>query len=118
MAKEWIKNLFSKIDRMDSDGFSASLAQNASFRFANAPAVIGRENIRGAVSSFFTQIKGLRHRILETWECGNTVICEGEVTYTRHNGSALTLPFVDILRMEAELIADYRIYMDISALFA
>jgi len=118
MMKDWINNLFSRVDKMDAAKFSAFLTPNASFRFANAPAVIGRENIRDAVSSFFTQIKGLRHRILEVWECDNVVICEGEVTYTRHNGSVLTLPFVDILRMEAELIADYRIYMDISVLFA
>lgn len=116
--KDRINNLFSAIDRMDADGFSAFLTQNASFRFANAPAVIGRDNITDAVSGFFKQVKGLHHRFLEVWERDNIVICEGEVTYTRHNGSELTAPFVDILRMESGLIADYRIYMDTSILFA
>ncbi len=116
--KGWINSLFSTVDKMDADRFSAFLTQDASFRFANAPAVMGRENIRGAVSGFFTQIKALRHCVLKVWERDNTIICEGEVTYTRHNGSELTLPFVNIFRMETELITDYRIYIDISALFA
>jgi len=58
----------------------------------------------------------LRHHIQGVWKQSNIMICEGEVTYTRLNGSDLTLPFVDIIRMKGDLIADYRIYMDISSL--
>lgn len=116
--KGWVKDLFLAIDRMDADGFSAFLTKECAFCFGNAPAVYDRENIRDYVANFFSSIKGLAHRILETWEFGQTVICEGEVTYIRRDDKKITLPFVDIFRMEQGLIADYRVYMDISPLFA
>jgi len=114
--KDWLRQLFAVIDRKDVEGFVLFLAEDASFRFANFVAVVGRDNIRKAVSSFFSQIKGLQHRIIEVWEYADTVICEGEVTYMRNDDTKLTLPFANIFRMKDNLIADYRIYIDISPL--
>lgn len=116
--RDWLKQLFITIDRKDAQGFTAFFTDKAIFRFANAPAVLGKENIRKAVGDFFSAIKGLRHNIKGSWEFKDIVICEGEVTYTRLDNKQLTVPFVDIFRMEKGFIADYRIYMDISALFA
>lgn len=116
--KELFRQLFTAIDKRDANGFVSFLTDNASFRFANAPAVSGKEGIRQAVRGFFAQIKGLSHRIDELWQQGNTVICEGEVVYIRLDGSRLTVPFVDIFRLEKGLIANYRIYIDISTLFS
>ncbi len=116
--KEWLKELFDAIDRKDVDGFVSFFAEDACFRFANASSVSKKKNIHRAVSSFFSQIKGLKHHILEVWGDDNIVICEGEVTYLREDACRITLPFVNILRREGGLINDYRIYMDISPLFA
>ena len=116
--KEWLSRLFETIDRMDIDGFVSFLGEEASFRFANAPVVYGRDNIRSVVSNLFSNIKGIRHAIEGIWEQDGIVICEGEVTYMRHDGQERVLPFMNIFRMSGPLIADYRIYMDISPLFA
>ena len=116
--KEWLSRLFEAIDRMDVDGFVSSLSEEASFRFANAPVVYGRGGIHCVVSNFFSNIKGIHHTIGGVWEQDGIVICEGEVTYMRHDGQELVLPFMNIFRMNGSLIADYRIYMDISPLFA
>jgi len=113
---DWVKKLFAAIDQKDADGFASFLTPGARFRFANAPVVSNKENIRDAVVMFFSGIKSLRHHILNIWEQDKIVICEGEVTYIRLNGSELTVPFVDILRMKGDLIEDYRIFMDISSL--
>lgn len=115
---EWITRLFDAIDRMDPDALAAFLTEDASFRFGSAAAVSGRAAAREAVAGFFTTIKGLSHRIIEVWEQGDTVICEGEATYARHSGEDLTLPFLNVFRMQGDLIADYRIYIDPSPLFA
>lgn len=115
--KDWMKQLFTTIDRKDAEGFALFLTETASFRFGNAPAVIGKEKVRGAVYDFFSKVKGLRHHIVGVWEIGDTVICEGEVTYTIGDNKTFALPFVNIFRMKDDLIADYRIYMDISPLF-
>jgi ketosteroid isomerase-like protein len=112
----WLKNLFEAIDRKDTDGFVSFLTEDACFRFANAPVIRGRKDIANAVGLFFSGIKSIRHRVVNVWKHDYTIICEGEVTYVRQNGSVLTLPFADVFRMQAGLISDYRIYMDISPL--
>lgn len=112
--KDWMTRLFATIDRKDADGFVSFFTKDACFRFANAPVISNKENIRDAVTLFFSNIKSLRHRILAVWEQENVVICEGEVTYTLHTGREVEIPFVDIFRMDRDLIKDYRIYMDIS----
>ena len=115
--KERINNLFKTIDSKDAAGFAAFLTEDASFKFANAPAVIGRQNIQDAVMAFFSSIKGLCHKISGIWEEGDFVICEGEVTYIKLDATELTLPFADILKVKGGLISDYRIYMDPCALY-
>ncbi|MEK6728060.1 MAG: nuclear transport factor 2 family protein [Candidatus Omnitrophota bacterium] len=115
--KEKIESLFKTIDKKDAAGFVSFLAEGASFKFANTPEVVGRENIQNAVANFFSSIKGLRHRILMVYEAGDFLICEGEVTYIKHDGTELTLPFADILKIKGGLISDYRIYMDPSPLY-
>ncbi len=116
--KDWLVKLFDSIDKMDADRFVSFLAEEASFKFANAPAVKGRKNIYDSVSQFFSAISGLHHSVKEVWEFGEVIICEGEVTYTRRDALKMSFPFVDILRMKNGLIVDYRIYTDNSPLFA
>jgi hypothetical protein len=40
------------------------------------------------------------------------------VTYQRHDGSEISLPFTDIFEYDGDLIAHYKIYMDIGPLYA
>ena len=103
---------------MDVEGFVSFLTDDACFRFANSPVVYNKKNIRNVISDFFTSIKSLHHYIIDVWVDANVLICEGKVTYTRHDDKKLTLPFVNIMRMQDELIADYRIFIDLSALYA
>ncbi len=115
--RDLIEQIFEAIDNKDAAGFGAFFTEDAVFRFGNARAVSGKANIENVVSGFFSNIKGLKHRILDVWLENDVIICAGEVTYTRNDDNKLTLPFVDILRMRDRLILDYRIYMDISPLF-
>lgn len=115
--KDWLCSLFNAVDDKDVDRFVSFLTEDASFKFANAPAVSSRKNIHKAVSQFYSAINGLRHEIKDVWEHDNVVICEGQVTYTRHDASKVSFPFANIFRMKNALIADYRVYVDNSALF-
>lgn len=117
-APSWLPGLFQAIDGGDAAAFARHLDENAVFRFGNAPPVAGRAAIGGAVSAFFGAVRGLRHTLEEAWETADAVICRGTVTYTRHDGTTLTVPFANIFRMRGSLIGDYLIYADISALFA
>ena len=114
-----LRNLFAAIDAKDVDGFAEFLTPDASFRFGSAPAAAGADAIREAVGGFFTSIKALEHTVTRAFADGSTLFCEGSVTYTRHDDSAVTLPFADVFEMSADgLITDYKIYMDIAPLYA
>ena len=41
---------------------------------------------------------------------------QGQVTYTRHDGSQLSVPFANIFKLRDNLIEEYRIFGDFSAL--
>jgi len=115
---DWWRRLFSTIDSGDADGFVGFLTPDATFRFGNAPAVVGTPAIGAAVAGFFTAIASSRHRLLGTWNKDASAACEGEVTYTRHDGSVIMFPFANVFELRGEKIAAYRIYIDHSLLFA
>jgi ketosteroid isomerase-like protein len=115
--KDLLKSLFESIDRQDIDAFLAFLSDNAVFRFANAEPVNGKASIREVVHGFFTSIKGLHHDVHESWEAGNALVCHGTVTYTRHDSSALTVPFANVLKVEDDLIDEHLIFADVSQLY-
>ena len=114
----WTASLLARVDAKDSAGFVSFLAPAANFRFANQPAARGHDAIAATVAGFFAAVKGLRHEILRTWSVPDHAICEGRVTYIRHDGSQVTLPFVNVLELRGDLIADYRVYIDATPLFA
>ncbi len=110
--------MFAAIDRQDTEAFVAYLTEDAVFCFGSAPAVQGRDAIRAAVDGFFGTIAACSHDVHKTLASGSTLVCEGEVTYRRHDGSEITLPFTDVFEYDGELIAHYKIYIDIGPLYA
>lgn len=112
------EKLFASIDAMDTESFLSFIDKNATFRFGSSPAVSGHAAIRAAVEVFFASFAALRHELQRLVANGNAVVCEGEVTYTRHDSSTITLPFVNVFEVDDGLISLYRIYIDIGPLFA
>lgn len=114
----WWESLFATIDAGDAAGFVSRLTADACFRFGNAPQVIGTEAIQAAVAGFFSSIAGSRHRMWNSWHGAATAACEGQVTYTRHDGATVLVPFANAFDLRGDKIAAYRIYIDLSPLFA
>ncbi len=110
--------LFAAIDAQDGAAFVSYLTDDAVFRFGSAPPVQGRAAVQAAVEAFFASIAGLSHSVDRTVGEGDTLFLEGEVTYTRHDGSQIAIPFVDVFEYEGEKIAEYKIYIDIGPLYA
>jgi ketosteroid isomerase-like protein len=113
----WITDLFRAIDEKDAERFAGFLTDDATFRFANAPPAVGADAIRAAVSGFFGAIRALSHELTEAWEHPSGILVLGQVTYTRLDGSVLSVPFADVFRMRGGKVAEYDIYLDASALF-
>lgn len=114
----WWQGVFAVIDARDAAAFVALLTPDAQFRFGNAPTVVGAEAIDATVSSFFSAIASCRHRLIRTWSGPGGVACEGEVTYIRHDGTAVTVPFANVFELRGGLIAVYHIFIDNSPLFS
>jgi len=110
--------LFASIDTMDTKSFLGFIAADATFRFGSSPAVQGHAGIRTAVEDFFSMFAALKHELHRVVADENAIVCEGEVTYTKHDGSKITLPFANVFEIDAGLISLYRIYIDIGPLFA
>jgi ketosteroid isomerase-like protein len=116
--RAWWERVLAVIDAGDAAGFVDFLTPDAQFRFGNAPVVVGHDAIQAVVAGFFAAIESTRHRLLRTWNGSATAVCEGEVTYTRHDGSTLSVPFANAFELRGDRIAAYRIYVDISSLFS
>ena len=112
-----LDGLFASIDAKDTDEFLGYLTEDATFRFGSAPAVTGHAAIREGVDGFFSSIAGSEHSLKNVITNGGLLVCEGEVTYDRHDGSNITLPFTNVFDVEGDRIANYRIYIDIAPLY-
>jgi len=113
-----LDGLFASIDAKDTDGFLAFLTEDASFRFGSAPELTGHGAIRDGVDVFFASIAGSTHRLNNVLGNNGTLVCEGEVTYRRHDDTELTVPFTNVFELNGELISHYKIYIDIAPLYA
>ena len=104
------------IDAGDTKAFAGYLAPDIDFRFGNAPPVHGAQEVRAAVEQFLVGIRAIAHEIVGAWRAGAVIAAHGSVTYTRLDGSALSVPFAVIWYLYEERIRDYRIFVDTSAL--
>jgi len=114
----YLDDVFAAVDSNDAEQFVAYLTEDCVFRFGSAPAVTGRAAIGQAVSGFFESIAGCSHSVRSVWRDEGSLVCEGDVRYQRLDGSEITIPFVDVFEFQGDLIAQYKIYIDIGPLYA
>ncbi len=114
----WLEKLFKAIDAKDTEGFAGFLTEDAVFRFGNNAPARGKRAVREAVAGFFAGVKSLRHTIRESWSQADAVVMHGEVTYTRHDGSQLSVPFANVFKLEGTLVREYLVFADVSQLWS
>lgn len=118
-ALDTVRHLISLFEEFKAAEALELFTDDATYRFGNFPTAVGKEQIRqAAASSHMDFIKGISFKIIELVEVGDAVFCEMEITYTKTDGSTVTLPCTDVFRMQNEKIKEMRIYMDPSPLFA
>lgn len=118
MTQDMVSKLFAAIDEKDAHTFAEYLTEDISFRFGNQEAVVGKESVESYVAGFFDSIAGISHSIENVVITIPVVVCHGHVSYTRHDGSVLRVPFANIFNIKEGLIKDYMIFLDNSALYA
>jgi ketosteroid isomerase-like protein len=114
----WADELYAKVDNKDAAGFAAAFTEDGVFKYGNLPEVQGRAAIEQFCAGFFAGIAGLAHTIKGEYRDGATRFLEFECTYTRLDGSKVTLPAVTRFFMDGELARHAQVFMDVSPLFA
>lgn len=114
---EQVRQMTLALDAGDADAFSAHFTAGARFRFGNAPAVFGRDEVRAAVAAALDPIAKMRHSIVGVWGEDDVVVAEFAIDFTRPDGDVITLPCASIMRHEGNLVRDYRVNMDMAPVF-
>ncbi len=117
MTQKDILDLFAAIDKFDTKVFASYLDEKARFKFANIPVITGKNNVFEFVAGFFQSIKAIRHKNLEIYELDGIRFVMGNVTYTRLDGSTLSVDFSNTFRLNGNKIKDYLIFIDNSELY-
>ena len=113
-----MRRIYDAVDRHDSRRLAGMMTAGSIFRFGNMDPVTGRENIFQFLEGFFRSIKDIQHRNLEYWFADDRWFVTGDVKYRRHDDSTLEVPFAVLLRMDGELISEYRIFIDNHELYS
>ena len=113
-----VAKVFADIDAFDPDKFVAHLTPDATFRFANADPIPGRDAVREAVAGFLSTIDGLTHHLENVIESGDTMVAKINVEYRRKDGKTVTVPNADILEFDGDLVRDWQIYIDLAPFYA
>jgi hypothetical protein len=119
MSTDFTDHVFAIVDKRDGGAFGDLFAPDGRFVFGNADPTVGPAAIAAAVDGFFAGIGGLRHEIVNRWETGADTVAELAVEYDRLDGTRVAIPAVSIFtRNSAGLITHYRIFADLTPLFA
>ncbi|WP_422378716.1 nuclear transport factor 2 family protein [Roseibium sp.] len=114
--RKLIAGLYQAVDALDAEGVGSFVTDDVLFRLGNFDQLQGRQQVIDANAAFFSTISAMQHTISGIWSDGNTVICSGEVHYTRKDTSTLSVPFATVLTLTDSRIADYRVFVDVSPL--
>jgi ketosteroid isomerase-like protein len=117
-ALAFATSVYQAIDTMDEKELAPFLTENCTFVFGSSKPVVGRAASAEASKAFMALISGIKHDLANVWSVDDNIISRMTVTYTRTDGKKMSFPAVTIWRVEGKQIADYRIYVDNTPLFA
>jgi len=112
------RRVFAAFDVKDVDQFAELVTDDVRVRLGNAEMIAGKPAFVDAVEQFVASVAAFHHHVTSLWRDGDAVIAELEVRYTRLDGGEVTLPCCNVFRLRDGAVADYRVYMDISPVYA
>jgi ketosteroid isomerase-like protein len=115
-----LEALAEAIDSKNIPALAGFITDDCKLVFGSQPPIIGKEAILDFMTAFFANIEGTKHKLIEYWMAdGNKMMfVQAEATYFLGGGKEITLPFLDVFRLEGSLISEYLIYIDPTPLYA
>jgi hypothetical protein len=119
MANEWVSEFFRDVDAFKIEKLEPWFADDVDLRFANNPTINDKQTALQALGGFYSTIAGLRHESQAVIGSGDEMVQSSIVTYTRTDGSLVSLPVATYLRRNAAgKLTRLWIYIDIAPLYA
>ena len=116
-ATSLVKQLFSRGEAFDAEGFVTFFTDTPLYQFGNFEVCFDKAAIKKSANNFFSQINAVYHDIKMVWEVEDVVFVEMDVTYWRKDDSVVSLPCFDIFRLEGDRFSELRIFMDVNPVF-
>ena len=116
-----VRAMFEALDRGDIQETVRFMTADVVTAFGNFPELNGKAAFRTMFRDVAKSVSGVRHDIHDLWQVeqdADVLVARMTVTYTRHDGSAISLPCCNVFRMRANLVSHYGVYMDISPVLA
>jgi ketosteroid isomerase-like protein len=107
-----VTQILKTVDSKDAQAFSSHLTDDAVFRYGAQEPVKGREAVRDYVAGFFGTVRTLEHQVIDTWQGEGSFVCRGDVTYTKLDGTQVSVPFTNVYKLEGNLVREYLVYID------
>ncbi len=116
--EEFVRDYWETSDAFDMEKLLGFFTPDCTMAFANQPVVRGLAGVRDVIAPVFSGLAGMRHQLLGLWINDDATVARGEVTYTRHDKSTVTIPFMSYFEFADERIRSTHVYIDIAPLFA
>jgi ketosteroid isomerase-like protein len=110
--------VFAAFDAKDVVALAALMTDDVRLQLGNADVVHGKAELVDALETFFVSVAGFKHVVINVWSDLDAVIAELKVHYTRLDGTRVALPCCNVFRLRDGAVFDYRVYMDITPVYA
>ena len=115
---EQVREIFAAFDAKNVSALAALMTEDVRLRLGNAEVVEGQSAFVEAVHAFYDSVAAFRHDVLHVWSDADALIAELEVHYKRLDGGEITLPCCNVFRLRDGSVSDYRVYIDITPVYA
>lgn len=115
---ELAKKMFAAAEANNVDEYITYFTNDAIYKVANLPPVVGPEGIREFAKPVMQMFKTVVHNIKNTWVLGDTVVCELDVVYTRNDDKVFSFPCLDILKMKGDKCCGLQAFIDVTPAFS
>jgi ketosteroid isomerase-like protein len=116
-----ITAVLAAIDAGEVGAATRHLCDDVTVVFGNFEPLVGAVAFAQLFGQFTSSLQAVLHEIHHVWPAANdldVLVASMTAHYTRTDGRRVSLPCCNVFRMRGGLIAEYRVYMDISPTLA
>ena len=119
-----VREIFAATDALDTEAKLQLVTEDVRLGFGNEDVMNGKAALKDVSDAVNDSVRAISHDITGLWRidggagADDVILTELQVHYTRLDGGELTLPCFNAFRVRDGLISDYRVYMDMTPVYA